>query len=66
MNRIERERERHELMTFTEALTYFRVSNKTLLKALHSGDVTGMKIGAQWRIMRPINESIEKKKIGAK
>ncbi len=56
VNRIEKaryyEERKKELMTFDEALEFFRVSQPTLLKALKSGEVVGFKIGRQWRVSR--------------
>ena len=49
VNRIERarasEERSKELMTFDEALEFFRVSQPTLLKALKAGEIAGFKIG---------------------
>ncbi len=50
MNRIERKQQQKELLTFNEALEYYRVSRQTLLNALKNRDIPGFKIGAQWRI----------------
>lgn len=58
MNRLDAYHEQPDLMTFEEALLYFRVSRQTLLNALRSGEVVGFKIGAQWRIPRYIPRSI--------
>ena len=52
INRIERSRNRDELMTFDEALRFFRVSKPALLAALRSGQIPAFKIGRQWRIYK--------------
>lgn len=46
-----------ELMTFDEALEFFRVSQPTLLKALKSGEIVGFKIGRQWRVSRNLPQN---------
>lgn len=52
MNRIERERSLPEILTVAEATEFFRVSRPTLLKALKSGQIDGIKIGSVWRVLR--------------
>lgn len=52
MNRIERAKTLPETLTLSEAAQFFRVSRPTLLKALKDGQVSGIKIGRNWRIPR--------------
>lgn len=37
------------LLNFKEALDYLRVSRSTLYRLMHSGQVKGHKVGANWR-----------------
>lgn len=69
VNRIERarasEERSKELMTFDEALEFFRVSQPTLLKALKAGEIAGFKIGRQWRVSRiPPKAGVENRTSG--
>lgn len=52
MNRIEREQTMPDVLTLAEATQFFRVSRPTLLKALKSGQIDGIKIGKVWRVLR--------------
>ena len=61
INRIEQARRNgDELLTFDEALRFFRVSKPTLISALQRGEVVGFKIGRQWRVFKyPPKKGVE-------
>lgn len=40
------------LLTFKEAMGYLRVSRSTLYRLMWSGQLTGHKVGANWRFYR--------------
>lgn len=41
-----------EVLTFSEACTFLRLSKPTLLKLVHSGAIRGRRVGRDWRFLR--------------